>query len=141
MPTTPPQNPLDQLAADILTTAVEGGSGYWSCVSDIERAEDLTVISVKVHEEADADEPAIQGHQQFGIYGSLPSGDYKVEGVAVTYVDMIAAMKRIAASEVDQISREIAFERMLVSPEDADYDADDADVVLQVAVLGEVVYG
>lgn len=40
-------------AMEVLTTAVEGGINYWASVSNVRRADDLSVMHVTVHDEED----------------------------------------------------------------------------------------
>lgn len=119
----------DQTAADVLSAAIEGGTNYWAAVSKIERAEpggEVAYLSVSYHEMND------------------DCDGYKEAGVTVDLAAVKAAMRKIAFEDVKHVSASTkATVRALIfeGSEEADYDADDADIIVQVAVLGEVVYG
>lgn len=127
----------DEIAGDILTTAVEGGTGYWAQVDKIKRTEDLTVTSVCFHEMSeDPDSP--------DVYGDNWNGFYLKEGVTVTLEDVKRAIRKLAGTEpVKYAGPTIRSEcrGLIFDPEEVDYDADTADVIVQVAIFGEVVYG
>ncbi|MEU3825246.1 hypothetical protein AB0F36_07960 [Streptomyces sp. NPDC029080] len=64
--------------------------------------------------------------------------------MVVSHHILLGAMERIASGEVSQYVSQYTYEEcvtFLKDPEDADFDADAADQVMQVATLGEVVYG
>lgn len=121
-----------QFLADVLTTAVEGGIGYWSAVSEYRwDLEDPADTSVVVHEYDD----------DLGI-----NGDYKEEGVRVD-LDLIAKgigiLKRSggvgSAFQSDYWKQFLLADR--TNGEDGDYDAGTADCIVQAGMFGEVVYG
>lgn len=109
---------LVKIAGDVLTTAIESGAVYWASFAKLERAEDLTVTFSIIFDE-----------------------DEKEVG-RVGRADIIRAMKRIVAGEI-QISPDVIGQcaLALAKSDDTDFDAGDADSVLQVACFGEVVYG
>jgi hypothetical protein len=132
---------VEQTAADVLTAAVEGGTGYWAAVSDIERTEDLDVISVRFHEQDEECEdpvPYVTNH-----------GRYRNEGKVVTIRDVAQAMNYIAAGLDVRVPGASAcnavlrgqVKDLLEDPEEATWDADTADTVVQYAVFGGLVYG
>jgi hypothetical protein len=60
----------------------------------------------------------------------------------LTYQDLLDASKKIASGEVKVNSQTKSVCQAIVSdPSDVDYDADDADVIVQVAMFGEIVFG
>jgi hypothetical protein len=68
--------------------------------------------------------------------------DAGVVGKTVTYQDLYDASKRLASGEVKVNSATKAVCQQLVTdPSDVDYDATDADVIVQVAMFGEIVFG
>lgn len=100
-----------QLAADILTTAVE--SGYpWFLYDSIERDEDLNVIRAT------------------GVID-----DESGQTFSVTPADITRAARTLLTNPA---WRTIA--RALLCGADVDYDVNDADSLLQIVVLGEVVF-
>lgn len=96
-----------------------GMSGSWDFTND---APDGWVMTVKI------DNP--------------DAGSPKVLERIVTHSMLIGALRQVADGRVNAsrpcVENAIAF---LKDPEDADFDAGAADEVLQVAVLGQVVYG
>ena len=132
-------SPADQTAGDVLTCAIEGAINYWACVSDIERTEDLTITRVTIHE-AD-DDGDIEGAPT--LLGA--GGRYRAEGVTVDLAQVTAALRRAAFEEITYLSAGVkATARGLLldgGSMEVDYDANDADVIVQIAALGEIVYG
>lgn len=115
----------DQMAADVLSTAVEGGTNYWAAVSKIERDEAGEYLSVSYHEMND------------------DCDGYKEDGVKVDLAMVKAAMRKIAFEDVKHVGAgmKARAKQLVFASDEADYDASDADIIVQVAVLGEVVYG
>jgi len=118
------------LCKDLLTACYEGGSAYWlACdrvvYSDPEK-ENYGVVKIIGCHESDAEEldaenwgDADIGTMMLGIQRLLgPDGASKVNSDTI---------KNIAAAVMD--------------PESCDWDADDADCVLQLGLLGDLVYG
>jgi hypothetical protein len=114
-----------QFLNDVLITAVEGGINYWAAVSEY-RWDGVEVASVRVHE---FDEE---------------TGDYDKEGVMVMAGQLAGPIGQIIAdgSEInladDSVARIFIANRLNDAGE---IDAGDADAIMQVAVLGDVVYG
>lgn len=135
--TTKPMSETAKFLSDVIITALEGGIGYWSAASeyrhgsvfeDYEEREDLRTPAYAVIHEMDEDE-----------------GGYKEKGLRVDNTAMAKAFKRIMdpKQEIPHCDRD--WRKRLVAAywaKDAgDLDAGDADAVVQIAVLGEVVYG
>lgn len=75
---------------------------------------------------------------------TMPDSDSSREiSVVVDHDRLIDAMQRIADTDVKNVGPQCKIEcvAFLNDPEDADFDADTADQVLQVLAYGEVVYG
>jgi hypothetical protein len=118
-----------KLYAGILTTAVEGGTGYWAQVSDYKwdcEPADTVVTLYPLDDDEDG---------------------YIDEGIVIT-VDTIAKgfqllFKQVMAGEV----KNEYFVRFVIDTNagkwnEVDYDAAVADVIVQLALFnGEVVYG
>jgi hypothetical protein len=111
----------EQTARDILTTAIKGGTGYWAWVSEIVRTDELDVTSVKFHANEEDD----------------------FEPKTITSADVKAAIRKLATEDVKYGANYKAVARALMfdGSMEADYDAGDADGIVQVAMFGEVVYG
>lgn len=128
----------------IITTAVEGGIGYWSQVEDYKWGDateqgDQPFAQVTIHEMAGGDEPANE------IYGDDWSGYYQKAGVVLT-MDMIAeALRKIASDEEIEYCGQSWRNRMvdaMIEDEAGDIDSGDADNIVQVALFKDkLVYG
>jgi hypothetical protein len=105
---------------DILTMAVEGGIGYWSVVHDSERAEDLGWLAV-----------------QLGPTDELED-DFKLTWIRLD--NLQAAIDLIVSKrETVNVKKQIVDE---VCSGDIDrFDSDTADVIVQTAMFGELMYG
>lgn len=108
-----------QTLRDLLCTAVEGGSNYWASFSAAERTENLDYLKVKVtaHEKHDDKLPRVNRY--------------------ITADDLSNGLERLAKADLQ------AFPAAMKHLCDAltDHDATTADVVLQMTVFGELVYG
>lgn len=102
---------------DLMTTALEsGGIGYWARVRDVRREEDLTVVSFEVIAK-DAESPDAWKR-------------IDAEGMARAVGWVLSRRVKVRADLVGQIA--------------ADHgaaDADCADLLVQVAAFGDIVYG
>jgi hypothetical protein len=123
-----PLSEREQFFSDVLTTAVEGGINYWAAVSNYcfedEDGNDVPA-SVTVHEMDDE------------------TGDYKEPGVPITTKEIGAAITKILGEEMKYIPSRTRADIFAASIENdaGDIDADIADTIMQIAVLGEVTYG
>jgi hypothetical protein len=122
----------DDLLSDVLTTAVEGGIGYWSAVTDCERVNggerDLCWLSVTLAPYPD-DEWGV-----FDLNDKRP--------LVVTLRDVARGIELILTNKVGiraDLKAQVAL--ALGNPEDADIDADAADCIIQAACFGEIVFG
>lgn len=115
-----------QFLADILTTAVEGGINYWAEVSDYTWDFDnpgVAFVRVYCIEDDDLTPP---------------------EGVPVDIEKIAKAIARILDPQIptDLSATNVKMIRDASKENDAgDVDADLADCIMQVAVLGDVIYG
>lgn len=110
---------------DLLTSAIEGGSNYWASFDRVEHSGDMGAY-VKVwlteHEASDSrKEPIVRD---------------------VTAEDLAKGLQALAdvTSDPDKLSEFPAAFKHLNNALD-DYDQETADVVLQMTVFGELVYG
>lgn len=116
----------EQFLKDVLITAVEGGINYWSAVSDY----DPDAGTVKVHEyEPDEGETDQWGYAEVGVTVDL---DSIAKGIGVLN-GKGEAWRTGYWAEFWRANR--------TNGEDGDYDAEIADVIVQTALFGEVVYG
>lgn len=112
-----------QTLLDLLVTAVEGGSNYWASIKSVERDADGNYLKVKVTElEKSRD-------------------DVNRVNRYVVPEDLAQGLQRLA-ERIDS-NHPQHFETAGTHFADAlgDHDALTADVVLQMAVFGEIIYG
>jgi hypothetical protein len=125
---------------DIITAAVEGGTGYWARVSQYQYMDRWSEPEGRIAVHAGTRQPG-------GTRATLHEMNdeetgYKAEGLDLTADAVARGLGKIKRGEV-QISSSL---RALIMRADADNDAGDidadaADVITQVALLGEIVYG
>ena len=144
-----------RLMQEILTTAVEGGITYWCN----ERAEDGTLQVERIDRGADHvverivfNRAAVEECSGASLRNGYANGA-RTTGLTVTVEAsaMLRTIKGIVAGKVTwggkpltgqstvlKLARQLQF----AGPDDApDYDAGDADNLLQAALFGDVVYG
>jgi hypothetical protein len=72
----------------------------------------------------------------------LPDCVDTFETKTVTYQDLYEASKKLASGEVSvNPTTKAVCQQLVTDPSDVDYDATDADVIVQVALFGEIVFG
>ena len=72
----------------------------------------------------------------------LPGCVDTFETKTVTYQDLYEASKKLASGEVSvNPTTKAVCQQLVTDPSDVDYDATDADVIVQVALFGEIVFG
>jgi hypothetical protein len=135
-----------QFLADVITTGVEGGIGYWARVIDRKRSLDLDWLEITVVEwESAIDELGLSPYS----YDQL---DDVTEGSTLAdawihHVDrdkVASAIRRIIKPGSDISLAEDYVERIALANrlnDAGEIDALDADAIIQVAALGDVVYG
>jgi hypothetical protein len=104
---------------DILTTAVEGGIGYWSTIADYTRAEDLGWTSVLL-------EPNDECKDDF-----LPRW--------ILIGDVQDAIDKIVRDR-DTINIRKDIVQAVCSGDAGNIDSEGADVIVQIAMFGELKY-
>ncbi len=112
--------PREQFLYDVLTTAIEGGIGYWARVRKLERDAELNVLRFEARDAED---------------GSAP---YQ----SITPEKIDAAIARVQRGSV-KVGQSYAAQ-FVGYPENlnaCDVDAIGADIVVQVAAFGEIVFG
>lgn len=109
---------------DAMTTAVEGAINYWLTDSD---GDDFHDVDVKRNEQSDVVLIAFAG-KDGKRYSISPSE------IAVAWTRIIKCEANVRADLVRMIAG-------LACPDDCDIDAEGADVLVQIAAFGEVVYG
>lgn len=116
--------------ANVLVTAVEGGVGYWSYARRYEWEEDdqdnLTSASVELAVIGDADDAREDGR--------------KITWMPVDLDTIARGVRRILAKGFSSVR----FESITFGSKENDagaIDSDDADLIVQVGLFGEAVYG
>ena len=107
-----------EFLSDVVITAVEGGIGYWAEVKDYQFGSDEASAMIRVNDDPDMPWRTLSIHTiQRGIK-RLATGKY---GINQTLLDWIVGGS--ATNEAGNI------------------DSDCADVIVQVGILDEIVYG
>jgi hypothetical protein len=122
----------NQLLFDIFVTALEGGIGYWSVCSDYhwqneDGTEDLDgfYATIQVHDDEEVDEYRVDADVlRTGLLRCLQGNVERVKYLSKN-VRVLAILMSLDVPFTDYI----------------DYDAGDADQIVQCALFGEVVYG
>jgi hypothetical protein len=125
----------ERFLADIITTAVEGGIGYWSQVSSYRWWSDLiggsggatktSDTSADVHPLLDDE----SGYRDEGVHVGI---EEVARALAVLRSDAVIAVHPTTRGRILEADR---------ANDAGDLDSNDADIVVQVAVLGDVIYG
>lgn len=117
---------------DILTTAFEGGIGYWACLGNDDKH---WIEQCKLHKERTGEAPyycdtalnvMLNGHAV--ILYDEEDDDKKLK----MYLDDFMKGCYLFTQEYGSITRKL---------NRGDFDAIDADMIIQYAVFGEVIYG
>lgn len=125
---------LDRLLLDLFTTALEGGINYWASVNEYHWRLDC--------EMADGDLDSVSDFR--GFYAKVLDME---DGDALLLVNrsvMAKGYEMATTSHRGEISWSADEPPVVVTAEsrdDWDFDAGDADCILQLGVFGEVVYG
>jgi hypothetical protein len=144
-----------ELMRDVLTTAVEGGITYWCNepaddgtlqVERIERLPDLSIERIVFNV------AAVEAVSGASVRNGFANGARTTNlTITVEASAMLRALRAITEGKVtfggqplqaNSTMRKLASSLLFATPDDApDYDAGDADNLLQAALFGDVVYG
>lgn len=117
---------------DVLVTAMEGGSNYW-----LDHVDHSGVPLPEVY--PDWIQENVAPYAWKPLYGQvlIYANDRMDDDDCMTLGpdDLENALERMGENDP------AAFERTFVDPIGVDWDADDADVFIQLAIYGEVIYG
>ena len=114
----------DQFLGDVMTTALEGGVNYWSACSEVERLEDLTIVSCLIHQLNDDED------------------GYEEEGLYLTLKEIGLGIQRLMSGDVGVNSTLLGYISQAVAEKYAGHiDSDAADVIVQAGLLNEIRYG
>lgn len=129
----------EEFLGDIISTALEGGIGYWSAAHQYQYVDELRSdrpVRVCVGKQ--------QGDQARATVQELDEDGYDFEGpIHEITLDTIAHGIQLILDGKAGVNQRIKSNIYLANAEnDAGYiDADDADVIVQAGVLGEIKYG
>lgn len=101
---------------DILTTAREGGCDYWAAMNKSVRDDELNVLSFQARDHEDEDSEWMTVDK-----------DTVIKGITTLCADPKWCKMRIVSE--------------ILKGDEGDLDADDCDVIIQVGLFGELVYG
>jgi hypothetical protein len=114
----------EQFLADIICTAIEGGTGYWAQVSAYKWTEGAAKTRATIHEIND---------EETG---------YSDEKIFLTIDTIASGIARIKFGEINVSEGTRQFITQASAENDAGMiDAGDADLITQAATLGEIRYG
>jgi hypothetical protein len=117
----------EDLCQDLLTTAVEGGSNWLTC-HRVERDEDLNVV--RLHKPYD-----VESGEDFSEVGIT------YNGADITKETIFLGIQRILSGQVAVNSMQYQWLlSSVVDPENCNWDADTADLVLQAGMFNEIVF-
>lgn len=112
-----------EMLRDLLCTAVEGGSNYWADFSAAVRTEGLDYLRVKVTEQ----EPSRDDTPRVNRY--------------IDADDLAIGIQRLAKAAIADDGKFPAAGKHLGDVLSENGDATTADVVLQMTIFGELIYG
>ena len=122
------QDKRTEWCSDILTTAIEGGINYWAKGRQFKQAENGFCTSCEIKPSGDEGEP-------------FPEGDIRNGWQVLDSAAIEVAVLRIIAGD---LCRKDIKETVILDWQDPDAfrsDAETADVIVQVALFGEIVFG
>jgi hypothetical protein len=141
----------EQFLMDLLTTAVEGGIGYWARIYDRERTPELDWVKICLVDHSAALEDEELEIEPFQGYDRLDelvlACDERVQKYSFTVgIDDIelALLKIMADPAACKIHPNNVTQLMvahMTDGEQGDFDADSGDWLVQIACFGEVIYG
>ena len=118
---------------DILCTALEGGIGYWACLlnDDPDWVAARDKLKAATGEKPCYDEVAYEvlstGHSIF--FEDAEDDEEKYE---LTWVGLMEGLR---------LFEEMRGKSLYYLIEDGDFDADDADAIIQLAIFKEIIFG
>jgi hypothetical protein len=126
----------EEFLADVITAAIEGGTGYWAQVSQYQY-----VMDGELHVYTGS---KIEGGGTRATLHEMNDDEtgYKSDELVVTTDTIAAGIAKLADRQV-QLNVSILDHILEANRENdaTNIDADDADIIVQVALLGEIIYG
>lgn len=125
----------EEFLADIITTAIEGGIGYWSQCSQYQYVYDGEVRVHVGRRVGDGTRAVVH------VVNEDESG-YQEDGLTIDVETIERGLKLLREGDCGVADRIRKCILLADHTNDAGYlDSDDADVVVQAGLLGEVIYG
>jgi hypothetical protein len=121
-----------EMFENVIVTALEGGSNYWYEINVDEFRSKLPIKAGRYNALTEKIAKALFTDPTFEMKVYDIENPEEVLGI-VTQASMVKAFEIASKNYVTQFGN--------ITNEDGDYDADDADVLFQLAVMGEVVFG
>lgn len=131
----------DQFAADVMTTALEGGVGYWLQVGKVHRAQNkdgldqgldyLSIYQVDEPRDAETEELFDMANFKPGFEVNRPSAitlNHVFKGIEMLFERGVLPGRDDIRASVSKL-------------EQGDIDSDAADVILQLGFFGDTVFG
>lgn len=129
-----------QFLSGILTTAIEGGSNYWLACERIQRAGKGThkgmdnLSPLRIADAFDVETGEAFDASNYAA-GWVPANDRP----DITLDTIVKGIEQMFKGDVTM--RGHVYRAILTNGQEGDYDAADADVILQLGLFGQVVYG
>ena len=133
------------VTATIITTALEGGIGYWSqCLQYQWRYPDLGASSdaaARAARHATGDDSTAWAHALIVDTDDEAGGES--ERIGITHAVIERALRRIRAGAATEIGagRRSRILTAHFANDAAELDANDADAIVQLGLFGELIYG
>ena len=125
------QAALDQMYFDIFTTACEGGIDFWADVLKYH------------HVKYDKHDNTVLVEDTLGFFATVRDNeDEESDILTINRATIISGLQMIADGETEIQGKFMdEVKRWLAEPDDADIDATAADIIVQIGLFNELVYG
>jgi len=121
------QNIYDSILEDTFVTALEGGSNYWAYIKESTLR--------KIRKEG----VPVSIYVLQAVLSGIDVDVYDVEGDDDEPIGTISMSTM--TDRLDKLMNNKGCKRALLNMMNEEYDAEDADIVFQYIVLGEIIYG
>ena len=125
-------NVPEQVLKDILCTALEGGTNYWLCGERVQRDRHGYTRLIRP---SDA-EMGLRNLQPFPVDQFKPGFDPKAD---ITLQTVLRGLELVAGGALPQRA-DLMGNVMRIVVDAHDFDASDADVIVQLGFFGDVIY-
>lgn len=122
---------LESFLSDVLITALEGGSNYWYTLSE-SADEKLEHIKREFRKENLAT-------SEYFVKGVMAGESFEI--LDMENDDVLGEINKESCLKAIQTMIEGVYRSQILSMLNENFDAEDADIFFQFAVIGEIVYG